>query len=168
MSNYKPMTADEAAKLSIRPDGIYAFEVLNATAAKSKEKGNDMIALELGFFDADGDRFSVKSWLVHSDSRWSEKTFFDFAATTGLAQKYAAGTMCAEDCLGRSGFAVIGTEKGKKKDNSDDCFPDKNKVKYFTTKKPETSASKPEPTEAQLANQAPKTGVDQELDSVPF
>jgi hypothetical protein len=75
-----------------------------------------MIALELGFYDEDGSRFSIKDWLVHSDNRWSEKKVFDFAGSTGLAAKYASGEMVAEDCLGRSGYAAVGIEAGKPKD----------------------------------------------------
>lgn len=161
--SYKPMTADEAAKLSIRPEGTYAFGVADAKDGKSKEKQNPMIALELHFFDDQGDRFTVKDWLVHSDNRWSEKKCFDFANTTGLKPQYSAGTMCAADCVGRSGFAVVGIEKGKAKADGTGNFPDRNKVKYYTAAKP---VAKNQPTEAQLANQ---TGgkVDDE-DGIPF
>jgi hypothetical protein len=162
--SYKPMTADEAAKLSLRPEGNYAFDVLDAKDARSKEKGNLMIALTLGFYDDNGDRFTVKDWLVHSDNRWSEKKFYDFANTTGLTAKYSAGTLCAEDCLGRSGFASVGIEPGKPKSDGSGNFADKNKVKFYVTAKPAAKAS---PTDAQLANQAPAKS--DELDGdVPF
>ena len=141
MSNYKPMTADEAAKLSIRPEGVYGFEVADAKAGTSKEKSHPMIALTLGFFDEDGSRFTVKDWLVHSDSRWSEKKVFDFANSTGLQSKYATGAMSAEDCLGRTGFAFLGVEKGKPKADGSGNFPDRNAVKYYTTKPQPKSAS---------------------------
>lgn len=153
---YTPMSADEAAKLSIRPAGVYPFDVINAEAKKSK-KGDDMIALALGFYDESGARFTVKDWLVHSANRWSEKKFYDFAQATGLGPKYSSGTLDAEDCLGRSGYASVGIEKGKPKDDGSGNFPDRNNVKYYT-QKPE--AKKGEPTAAQLANQS--SGVDED------
>lgn len=167
MSNYKPMTADEAAKLSLRSEGVYAFEVTDAKAAVSKEKQNPMIALSLRFFDNDGDgSFSVKDWLVHSDSRWAEKKFFDFANSTGLQAKYAAGEMSAEDCLGRSGYAMVGVEAGKPKNDGSGNFPDKNKVKYYTSKpvaKPSGGAVKQ--SEAPKKSDAKTENLDED---VPF
>lgn len=162
--SYKPMTADEAAKLNLRPEGTYAFEVVSAEDKTSK-KGDPMIALSLNFFDADGARFAVKDWLVHSDNRWSEKKFFDFANTTELTAKYAAGTLCAEDCLGRGGFAVVGIEKGNQKPDGVGNYPDKNKVKYYTAAKPQARS---QPTDAQLANQTSKPGTGSLDEDVPF
>lgn len=135
MSNYKPMTADEAAKLSLRPEGLYAFDVATAESKTSKT-GNPMIALSLNFFDAEGDRFSVKDWLVHSDSRWAEKKCYDFAYAVGIEAAYSAGTMTAEDCLGRSGFAFVNIQKGKAKEDGSGNFPDRNGVKYYTKNGP--------------------------------
>lgn len=142
------MTPDEASKLSLREAGIYPFEVTDAKPGVSKEKQNPMIALVLRFFDADGGSFSVKDWLVHSDSRWAEKKVYDFAMSAGLAAKYSAGAMTAEDCLGRGGFAMIGIEKGKAKGDGSGNFPDRNTVKYYTTQKPQSghhSESQPTP-----------------------
>lgn len=162
--SYQPMTADEAAKLNVKPDGIYSFEVSDASDTKSKKSGDPMIALELTFYDNDGSRFSVKDWLVHSSGpkgRWAEKKFYEFALSVGLQAKYAAGQMTAEDCLGRGGYAFINTQKGQEKTNkvtgagTGEFFPDRNGVKYYTTKpdkKPEPAtpspakpAAKPEP-----------------------
>ena len=166
MSNYKPMTADEAAKLSLRSEGVYAFEVTDAKAAVSKEKQNPMIALQLRFFDNDGDgSFSVKDWLVHSDSRWAEKKFFDFANSTGLQAKYAEGTMTAEDCLGRTGYAMVGIEAGKPKNDGSGNFPDKNKVKYYTSKP--TAAKSAAVAPAVQAKAAAVPSVDDSSD-IPF
>lgn len=161
--SYKPMTADEAAKLNIKAEGVYAFDVLEATPAISKAAQNPMIALVLSFYDTDGDRFTVKDWLVHSDSRWAEKKFYDFANTTGLSAQYQSGALEAEQCLGRSGFAFLGVEKGKPKDGGGN-FPDRNNVKYYTAASP-TAQSRPGPSDAQLANTAAKPAADED---VPF
>lgn len=147
--SYKPMTAEEAAKLNVRPDGIYPFEVTDAQNGKTKEKGHPMIALTLSFFDEAGDRFTVKDWLVHSDNRWSEKKCFDFANSTGLTAKYASGEMAAEDCLGRAGFAKVSIEAGKPKADGSGNFPDRNVVKFYTaTAAKADSSAKPQPAAA--------------------
>ncbi len=159
------MTADEAAKLSLRPDGVYGFEVANATDGKTKEKGHPMIALTLSFFDDSGARFTIRDWLVHSDSRWSEKKCYDFATATGLSAQYAAGKMNADDCLGRSGFAMLGIEKGKPKQDGSGNFPDRNSVKYYTSK-PAAKASAPAGF-AQAAAPAAGPAVSDD-DSIPF
>lgn len=159
------MTADEASKLSLRPDGVYGFEVANAVDGKTKEKGHPMIALTLSFFDDSGARFTIKDWLVHSDSRWSEKKCYEFANTCGLAAQYAAGKMSADDCLGRSGFAMLGIEKGKPKQDGSGNFPDRNSVKYYTSK-PAAKAFAP------AAPNAPTTSApaatDAPTEDVPF
>lgn len=161
MSTYKPMTAEEAAKLSLRPEGVYAFEVLDSQPATSKRKddgsgGNPMIALTLTFFDENGDRFTVKDWLVHSDNRWAEKKVFDFARHTGLSDKYASGTLEAEDCLGRSGWAKLGIAKGKEKSDGSGYFNDQNTIKYYTTEQ-----KKEKPAQAAPAV-SPSNGTDED------
>jgi len=157
------MTPDEAARLSLKPEGTYSFDVLEAVDSTSK-KGNLMIALVLGFYDDAGNRFSVKDWLVHSDNRWAEKKFYDFANSAGLIGLYSAGTLKAEDCLSKSGFAFVGVDKGKPKENGEGNFPDRNVVKYYTAAKPE--AKKAQPTDAQLANAGGAATV--EDGDVPF
>lgn len=162
------MTAEEAAKLSLRADGVYGFEVANATDGKSKEKGHPMIALTLSFFDNDGARFTIRDWLVHSDSRWAEKKFYDFAQTTGLAAKYAAGTMRAEDCLGCSGWAMVGVEKGKAKGDGFGNFPDRNNVKYYTNKPAGKAAAAPAPAQSAPAGAATGKPAENLDEDVPF
>lgn len=162
---YTPMTADEAAKLSLREEGVYAFEVLEAKEGLSKAN-NAMIALELRFFDNDGSggSFKVKDWLVHSDSRWAEKKFFDFANSTGIQARYSSGQMTADDCLGRSGYAMVGVQAGKPKDDGSGNFPDRNVVKYYTTKPVGQSA----PTAAAKTGSALPSKAEEDFDSVPF
>lgn len=164
-NNYKPMTADEAAKLSVRPEGTYAFEVIDSVAGVSKVKGdgsggNPMIALTLSFFDDQGDRFEVKDWLVHSPNRWAEKKVYDFAVNAGCLAKYADGTFAAEDCLGKSGWAKLGIQQGQEKPDGSGRYNDKNSVKYYTGK-PEAKAGSPAPL-TKIHNESPTD------DSIPF
>lgn len=167
--SYQPMTADEASKLSLRPEGIYSFEVTNAEAAISKEKKNPMIALTLNCFDAEGNRFSIKDWLVHSDSRFAEKKVYEFALHTGLAAKYAAGALVAEDCLGRTGWVKVGVQAGKPKADGSGNFPDRNSVKYYC-EKPRTEGYQPDApaAEAQHTPAGTKPASANVDEDVPF
>lgn len=163
MPTYNPMTADEAAKLSLRPEAVYPFEVKDAKDATSKS-GNAMIAVELICYDADGSQFTVKDWLVHSSNRWAEKKVYDFAQTTGLAAQYANGAMNGDACLSRKGYAFIGIQKGNPKDDGSGNFPDRNVVKYYrleADKKPAdtTASNSTQPTKTEK----PSDDIDQDI-----
>lgn len=173
MNHYKPMTAEEAAHLSLRPEGAYPFEVADAKAGTSR-RGDAMIALVLHCFDATGGRFTVRDWLVHgSANRWNEKKVYEFAQTVGKAPAYAAGRWSAEECLAASGWVFVGIEKGKPKDETQpdgDKWPDRNCVKYYTAKPAASApanlgpASAPAPPRAATAAPAAE-GADED---VPF
>lgn len=123
---FKPKTEKELAEANMIPDGDYAFEVLNAVAKPSRA-GNDMIELTLRIFVGESSR-QLNDYLMEKVAY----KLFHFCAYTGLQKQYDAGTLTAEDCLGRSGFLSIGTQKGKPKDDgSGDVWPDRNSVKDY-------------------------------------
>lgn len=166
---YTPKTADQIALESLRPEGIYPFEVADAGEAVSK-KGSDMLVLELNVFDANGVCFSVKEYIVPGTA-FGDRKFRQFAAAIGKLAKYDNGTFSSEDCLGAGGWARVGIENGRKKEGSKDTFPPRNVIKQFELGAPKkadgTDLTTPkinkQPTEAQMANQ---TGpVDED---VPF
>lgn len=170
MSNYKPMTADEAATLSIRPEGAYPFEVADAKSSKSK-KGDAMAALTLHCFDARGARFTVRDWLVHgSENRWNEKKVYDFAQNVGKLAVYSAGQWSAEECLGCAGWVYVGIEKGKPKDENKpdgEKWPDRNCVKYYTAKPAASAPANLGPVQSTAAAPASKP-VENLDEDVPF
>jgi hypothetical protein len=124
--NFKPKTEKEIAEANNIPNGDYPFEVLNAVNDKSKA-GNDMIKLTLRVFVGETGR-QLDDYLLES----MPGKLFHFCSYTGLAQKYDAGTLTADDCLGKSGFLTISTSKGKPKDDgSGDFWPDRPNVKDY-------------------------------------
>lgn len=121
-----PKTEKEIAEENNLPVGDYPFEVLNAVNAKSK-KNSDMITLTLRVFVGESTR-QINDYLLDS----MPGKLFHFCSYTGLAQKYNEGTLTADDCLGKSGYLTIVTQKGKKKDDgSGDFWPDRSSVKDY-------------------------------------
>lgn len=122
---FKSKTEKEIAEENNIPNGDYPFEVIDAQDTKSK-KGNDMIALTLRVFVGDASR-QVTDFLLES----MPGKLFHFCSYTGLSKQYQEGTLCAEDCLAKSGYLTITTQKGKKKDDSDEYWPDRANVKDY-------------------------------------
>lgn len=153
------MTETEIAALGILPDGEYAFQVLNAADDTSK-KGNDMIVLDLCVFVDGGGERKVKDYLVPG-TQWGVKKIHDFAHAVGLGAKYDGGEFGADDCLDRTGYCKIKTDKGKAKEDGSGSFPDRNAVAWYLVKKPEREAAKPLPD-------APAVDVSGADEDVPF
>lgn len=118
-----PKTEKELLEMNLIPPGDYAFEVLDAQDKQSK-KGSDMIELTLGVFVGDSRRLITDFLLDAMPGK-----LFHFCQYTGLAGKYASGDLKAEDCLGKTGFLSIKTQKGKKKDGpGNEYWPDRSSV----------------------------------------
>lgn len=124
--NFKARTEKEISEMNSIPPGDYPFEVLNAEADQSA-KGNDMIKLTLRVFVGDSAR-QMNDYLLES----MPGKLFHFCSYMGLAKQYEAGTLVAEDCLGKSGFLTVTTSKGKLKDDgSGEYWPDRANVKDY-------------------------------------
>jgi hypothetical protein len=67
-----------------------------------------------------------------------------FCEAIGLEEDYTNGALNLQKMIGRSGQLKLGIQKGKKKDDSDDFYPDKNNVKDYIKSEQKT-----------LANEAP-------------
>src|SRR6478736_10369488 len=122
---FKAKTEKEIAEENNIPNGDYAYEVLSAED-KISAAGNDMIALTLRIFVGEASR-QLTDFLLES----MPGKLFHFCSYTGLARQYQDGTLTADDCLGKSGYLTIGTSKGKKKENSDEYWPDRPNVKDY-------------------------------------
>lgn len=121
-----PKTEKEIQEMNNIPNGDYAFEVMDAQDTKSR-KNSDMITLTLGIFVGDTRRL-LTDYLLDS----MPGKLFHFCSYTGLAQQYQSGNLKAEDCLGKTGYLTIGTQKGKAKDDgSGDFWPDRPTVKDY-------------------------------------
>jgi hypothetical protein len=98
---FQSKTDQQIQEESLIPAGDYDFTVREAVEKKSKA-GNDMIQLDMDVFVGDRER-PMKDWLM-------EATAFKlrhFCYATGLGPKYDAGTLTAQDCVGKSGKVKI-------------------------------------------------------------
>lgn len=121
---FKPKTEKEISESNLIPVGIYPFEVLTAESATSK-KGNPMMPIELRLFMPDGTERTVFSFLMEA----MPAQLFHFCTYSGLSVQYGNGTLKPEDCIGKTGYAKIGIQKGKSKDDgSGEFWPDRNSV----------------------------------------
>lgn len=149
--NFTPKTEKQLQEERLFPKGNYPFEVTSAVEKKSKS-GNDMIELNLLVYLPDGRQVKFYDWLLPSMAF----KLFHFCSYTGLAVKYDQGTLTGQDCVGRQGYCVLGISKDG----------EKNEIKDYA-RAPEMkralTPSKPQPTEAQLANQ-----VGEDTSDVPF
>ena len=85
-------------------EGDYSFSVVNVED-KTSSNGNEMIVLEMQF-----DVGAEKPMTVFSHLVFTPKALYQikgFCDTTGLAEKWDAETLEAEDCLGTEGFAHL-------------------------------------------------------------
>lgn len=158
---FQPKSEKQIAEEKLLPAGVYPFEVLAAESKKSKA-GNDMIELKLRLFRPDGSEWNARDWLMEKIPH----KLFHFCSFTGLSTKYHEGALLSTDCIGKSGYAKIVIKEDK-----EGKFPPSNSVADYV-RAPEGDGSgmkrdgvmpKPQPTAAQLANQADATP-----DDVPY
>jgi len=124
--SFKPTNEKEIAESQNITPGTYPFEVMEALATKSK-KGNDMIQAELRLFMPDGKERGITAYLMAA----MPAQLFHFCTYCGLATEYGNGTLTADDCIGKTGYVEITTQKGKPKDDGSGNWPDRSSIKDF-------------------------------------
>lgn len=139
---FTPLTEQQIKALGLITPGDYPFEVI-AAEDKVSQSNNDMIKLTLKIWDENGKERQIDDYLLEA----MPKKFFHFCRHTGLDEKYQAGSLMAEHCIGKSGYVKIATQKGKKKDDGT-YFDDKSGVVDYLPKdtkiaKPATSKAEP-------------------------
>jgi len=172
---FTPKTEREIAELGNLPKGAYPFEVLNAAEKRSKS-GNDMIDVELLVYAGDGGTRKLHDYLMEKMAR----KLSNFCHTQGLEVKYDAGTLIAEDCLGRSGYLFLTVQEARPKEDGSGDWPARNSVAdYIDTEEyhrltgaaPKAPVAAAVPAAAAKPVPAPaKAGgaADNEEDDVPF
>jgi hypothetical protein len=98
---FKPKSEDDIKRESLAPVGEYDFEVTSAEDKVSKNQ-SEMIALKLNVY-VDGKPRQMRDWLLESMAY----KLRHFCGATGLLPKYEAGTLKAEDCVGRAGRLTV-------------------------------------------------------------
>lgn len=103
-----PKTEKEIAESGLMPKGVYPFEVISAEDAVSKAN-NEMIKATLRIFTPDGKTRQLITYLMEA----MPAQLFHFCTYCGLAAEYGAGTLSAEMCVGKTGYAKIGIKEDK-------------------------------------------------------
>lgn len=115
--------AVERANSFLLQPGDYSFEVFEATE-KTSAKGNEMIALKLGIYDSEGANHIVYDYLLDAMAFKMRH----FCEATELIEQYEAGTLTADDCMGKTGYCSI------KIDPANGNYAAKNSVKDYVVK----------------------------------
>jgi hypothetical protein len=148
---FDPKTEEDLKRETLLDPGTYDFEVMKSEDAVSKTSGKEMIAITLRLFSDRGER-TVRDWLMPSMGF----KLRHFAETTGLLAKYDAGTMNANDCLGRTGKVILVIK------DSEQYGPQNNVKDYEKAKAGAEPAMVPTPKPA-----LPKAGAATDSD-IPF
>lgn len=165
---------------TLLPKGVYPFTIHAAFGTLPADKGggplvskagNAMISLKLHVHREDGGIQFVDDFAVDSPKMaWKNR---HLAQTTGTLAAFDCGSWDATALEGKQGYAAIDVEAEKSKnDGTGANWPAKNIVKdYGQPINGDQSVfvpRRPQPTEAELANQTPaKAGAPVE-DDVPF
>ncbi len=124
---FAPKSEKEIAESGLIPDKtVVPFEVTAADQMFSKS-GNEMIVADLRLFTDDGKTRTIRVYLLEA----MPALLFHFCTYSGLATQYGAGTLTADDCVGKTGYALIGI----KIDKSGQYGP-QNVVKDFVRPEP--------------------------------
>ena len=99
---FQPKTQEEIDAMSLLPEGVYDFVVLDACESVSK-KGNDMIKLTLNVYDDRGAVWRIFDYIMEAFPR----KLRHFCEALSLDHEYATGTLEADMCLDKAGRVKI-------------------------------------------------------------
>jgi len=111
----------KASKFSLFQNGVYPFEIIEATRGQSS-KGNDMITIKFNAFDKEGNTRHVYDYMV-LNLDWKCKPFFSYY---NLGDKYKLPNFDCSELIGKTGYFDLIIEK-----STDPKYKDKNKVAKF-------------------------------------
>ena len=103
---HKPQSEEEIASSGLLQDGIYDFTIASAEEKLSKSN-NDMFALKLHVFDAEGKERIIFDWILPS----FPKKYKHLHDALGLLDLYQSGETKSEDLVGKSGKLSLGIGK---------------------------------------------------------
>lgn len=144
-----PKTDEEIQRDGLTPEGKYPFEVMKVESKMSKEKpdkpSRPMLATSLKLFPESGGTPWVNDYIMAGDN-YSDRKQRHFFEAVGTIAEYESGNIDDEQALvGKTGWLELEIQKGKKKDNSDERWPDRNSVRDYC--KPITSAQATTPVD---------------------
>lgn len=122
---YTPKSEKEIAEERLLPEGEYPYQISGAIEKTSKS-GNDMIELTVRVFKPDGSFVLVTDYLLESLAYKLRHA----AVACGLEKIYDAGTLTADNFIGKEGMLKLGIQKDK-----NGQYPDRNSVKDYIVPK---------------------------------
>lgn len=138
---FAPKSKEELKRMNLLAPGWYDFEVM-AAVDKTSKAGNEMIEAKLRVFRPNGGEAHIFDYLMEA----MPDKLYDFCESVGLVDKYQAGTLSADDCVGRAAKVKIAV------DDKNDDYPAKNVAKGYATaesirNKPEAKVTEPDDDE---------------------
>tara|TARA_Y100000589_G_C27133053_1_gene621405 strand:- start:257 stop:733 length:477 start_codon:yes stop_codon:yes gene_type:complete len=119
---FNPTDAGNSSGFDLLPEGTYEIEVIEAEEQTSK-KGNEMIALTLQAQHPDG--YPVRIWDYLVSVAAATFKIEQFCNAAGLAEKFKAGRLMADDCRGCKVTARVEIESGR------DNYSDRNSIREY-------------------------------------
>lgn len=121
-----PRTEEEIRTMMIWPDGEYSFEILNADEKISKSSGKDMLEILFKVYNNDGKSKLITDYLLDNDDPRMSFKLRHLCNCVGLLESYNKGQLEAIQFIGKSGKAILKTQKDKFGN-----YPDKNVIKDY-------------------------------------
>ncbi len=155
MFTFPVLSDDEIKNMNLLPEGMYQFKVhgVESSTADGKQlvskSGNQMIKITLKVLDATGRERLITDYLVALESMVFKIKHF----CESLGLDYNKGSFQPNACLGMKGKLQLVIQKGKKKDNSEEYYSDKNSVKDYVPK--ENADSKPKDAKDEFNDDIP-------------
>jgi hypothetical protein len=109
-------------------EGTYPFQVKAIDQLISKS-GNSMLKVKLSVLEKDGSARIIFDYLVAMDTMMFK--IKHFCESIGLADQYSKGMFDPQECIDRSGMAILGIQKGNAKPDGTGNYADKNSIKDY-------------------------------------
>lgn len=129
-----PRSEEEIQSMNIMPEGVYPFEVTDASDMVSKS-GNEMIMLTLAVYDGQNRKHVMKDFLLDAMA-FKIRHFCEF---TGILDRYNLGKVNAQDCYRKAGYAKVVVEAGRERPDGGE-YPPRNAIKDYCAR-PEGKAA---------------------------
>lgn len=121
--NFQPASEDEIMASEVWPPGVYDFSIIGAEEKLSASRGNPMIEVTIAI-SKNGLNRIVRDYLLAQ----RKEQLMNAAKACDLLDKYRAGSLGADDFVGKSGSLRLGTQRSKN-------YPSKNVVLEYITPK---------------------------------
>ncbi len=103
---YRRLSEEEDKMRNLFEKGEYAFSIKKIEEKPCKDPANQMLVLDIEVMNDSGRVLKVRDWvmLTIENMEWKLR---HLCATTGLLDKYEAGTLNAQDFLNKHGVAKL-------------------------------------------------------------